>query len=143
MTWHYVVILAPLLAFAQLPAGQDCLHGQRSTSPTVGADARLGTAVMVARTINTAEAKFHNANRRYANQAELARMLNLDYSDSPNLQSSPVAQTRLASVAPGWALSVVVEGTGYWFVIRDTLDPCGFAVFGTESGIISRTVGMS
>jgi hypothetical protein len=38
----------------------------------------------------------------------------------------------------GWRLTLDVSDHGYWFMIKDTTDPCGFAYVSNELGVIFR-----
>lgn len=52
------------------------------------------------------------------------------------------AQTRRISLnpqedfVPGWTLTLDVSETGYWFMVQDKTDPCGFAFVTTQAGAI-------
>jgi hypothetical protein len=37
---------------------------------------------------------------------------------------------------PGWELKLDVTQDGYWFLIKDKTDPCGFAFISNTSGLI-------
>jgi hypothetical protein len=39
-------------------------------------------------------------------------------------------------VLPNWQLTVGVTTQGYWFMIKDKLDPCGFAFVSNQAGVI-------
>ena len=41
-----------------------------------------------------------------------------------------------ADILPGWKLTLDVSENGYWFMIKDTTDPCGFAFISNQSGLI-------
>jgi hypothetical protein len=37
---------------------------------------------------------------------------------------------------PGWELKLDVTPDGYWFMIKDKTDPCGFAFISSKVGVI-------
>ena len=37
---------------------------------------------------------------------------------------------------PEWQLTVDVAPNGYWFMIKDKTDPCGFAYVSNQDGVI-------
>lgn len=37
---------------------------------------------------------------------------------------------------PGWELTLDVTQDGYWFMIKDKTDPCGFAYISNKMGVI-------
>ena len=37
---------------------------------------------------------------------------------------------------PQWKLTLDVTESGYWFMIKDTADPCGFAFISNQAGVI-------
>ena len=39
-------------------------------------------------------------------------------------------------ILPGWELKLDVTQTGYWFMIKDKRDPCGFAYVSNQQGVI-------
>ena len=41
-------------------------------------------------------------------------------------------------VLPDWQLTLDTAGQGYWFMIKDKLDPCGFAYISNQAGLIFR-----
>ena len=52
------------------------------------------------------------------------------------LTSSPIILNPAQDVLPGWELKLDTTQGGYWFMIKDKTDPCGFALVGNESGVI-------
>jgi len=138
-------MLRQLATFAVLSLGiaagpayaQDCLHG-----PTENPDqaARRREALAVVRIINNIQ----------VNQPGAAKGQFLRYEE---LSSSPVAAglrestdetMRRISLSPGadvlpdWHLTLDVTALGYWFMIRDKIDPCGFAYVSNQVGVIFR-----
>lgn len=43
---------------------------------------------------------------------------------------------RAGEIVPGWQLTFDRTETGYWFMIRDRTDPCGFSFISNENGVI-------
>ena len=41
-----------------------------------------------------------------------------------------------SEILPGWKLSLDVSESGYWFMVQDATDPCGFAYISNQSGLI-------
>lgn len=37
---------------------------------------------------------------------------------------------------PGWTLTLDLTPQGYWFMIKDKTDPCGFAFVSNQDGLI-------
>lgn len=112
------VILVSLVAFTLLqanpvtpPAQQPCAPG-RTPAPEQMAGRREG--VRLARMVNTRQASQPGAReRKYLTQQELA----------------------IASV-PGWELRLDLTPSGYWFMVSDKSDPCGFAFVSNQDGVI-------
>jgi hypothetical protein len=102
------VLLTPAAAFAQ-----NCLHGPNETA---GERTRRDQAIQFARQVNAAE-KFATLGigpqRRYRPLDEL-----------PNLPRVPA----------GFVLRLHTDGAGYTFSLKDSRDPCGFAVFSDQEG---------
>jgi hypothetical protein len=114
---------------------QECLHGPDETPAEA---VRRREALTAARNINTIQ----------ANRPGAAQGLYLRYEE---LASSPYASqmrnstsatvTRISlnpgtDILPGWTLTLDVTSQGYWFMIKDTLDPCGFAYVSNHAGVI-------
>jgi hypothetical protein len=107
------MVLIPLMAGSlQAP---ECLYGP-SVSPAD--QARRRGAVQVARTINTAQAAHRAKQGRFATLEEL------------------VAAAISLKGAPGFELKLTADAETYGFILKDTLDPCAFAFWSSESGLI-------
>ena len=39
-------------------------------------------------------------------------------------------------VLPGWTLTLDVTREGYWFMLRDKADPCGYTLVSNQAGLI-------
>ncbi len=115
------------LASASSALAQQCLHG---ADETPGEVARKREAVTAARLVNTLQANQPGAaTGRYLSHADLAGV------SSPRV---PPAM-RLApgeDIVAGWRLTLDFTAKWYWFAIKDTTDPCGFAFVSNEGGVI-------
>ena len=41
-----------------------------------------------------------------------------------------------SDILPNWLLTLGVTQNGYWFMIKDKTDPCGFAYVSNQDGVI-------
>ena len=41
-----------------------------------------------------------------------------------------------AEIIPGWQLTLNKTENGYWFMIKDKTDPCGFTLISNQAGLI-------
>jgi len=122
-----LVLFAPSLA-----AGQLCLHGPDSTAEQ---KARKTAALRATRQINTVQANRPEARQgRYLDQLEMAGY------DAEQVKKSGAATSLIfdpnAEVIPGWQLILQKTEDGYWFMIKDKTDPCGFAYISNDAGVI-------
>jgi hypothetical protein len=123
-----------LLVFSGIatPPAQDCLH--RAT----GAEeqqARRRAALSAARQVNTLQA--NGAVKKggtYLSQLEMAEA----YAEYAKTRSNAPALVfdRSGEIVPGWQLTFDRTERGYWFMIKDRTDPCGFAYVSNENGVI-------
>ena len=120
--------LAPVHAFAQ-----DCLHGPNETPEQ---RTRRGEALGAARHLNTMQANRPNRGSAYLDLADLERLNADQAAKRPSLKSYNLSPD--AEIVAGWRLTLSTTDTGYWFLITDTTDPCGFAYVSNERGIIYR-----
>lgn len=126
---------AILLVQASASSAQPCTPGAPAT-PEQSARRREG--VRIARTINNLEANQPGArSRKFIAQADLAT--------SPFAAQATGAQadflrqldfTPGKEIMPGWTLTLDVTAEGYWFMIRDKSDPCGFTLVSNQAGLI-------
>jgi hypothetical protein len=92
---------------------------------------RRRAAVAAARAINTLESKYAAAHQhQYAQPADLEPLAvsmggQLGFSLRPGTE-----------VVPGFQLTLDVTTKGYWFEIKDTMDPCGFRYISNQDGLI-------
>ena len=127
-----VAALVILLTHAAAATAQDCLHGVNETPEQ---KTRRTEALRAARQINTLQANRPEAReRKYLDQSELASW----YANMVKQKgaTNPLVFDPAAEVIPGWQLRLNKTETGYWFMIKDKTDPCGFAFISNEAGII-------
>lgn len=119
-----------VLAIAVPTFAQQCLHGPAET-PDQGS--RRIEALTATRNVNNLEANQPGAqNRVYLRHVELA--------SSPFAAKAPTVKrlnlTPGAELLPGWQLVLDVTQDGYWFMVKDKTDPCGFAYISNQEGLI-------
>ena len=126
------------LGFAAGPAyDQDCLHGPTENPAQA---ARRGEALAAMRTINNIQ-----VNQPGAAKGQFLRYEELSSSpfaarlrESTNETLRRISLSPGADVLPDWQLTLDVTARGYWFMIRDKIDPCGFAYVSNQVGVIFR-----
>jgi hypothetical protein len=102
-----------------------CLHaaGQESQEQRQ----RSIAALAATRAINSAQAAYSAKNNRsYGTREQLA----------PMVDANRVNLTEGADVVPGFTLTFDTTPKGYWFMVADTTDPCGFRFISNQSGVI-------
>jgi hypothetical protein len=105
--------LAGLFGWGTAPAQERaCLHGP---SETAAQAARRQAAIGFARLINTTEFRAHT-------QAQAYYVLG----DLHTIPAPP----------EGFKAQLSSDGTSYTFSIKDSLDPCHFALFSDQDGVI-------
>ena len=136
MLKHAVAFAAILLGLGTGTAfAQQCLHGANEAGEQA---ARKREALTATRTINNIQVNQPGArNGQFFRHEELAR--------SPYAQrmgestSDTVKRISLrpeTEILPGWKLMLDLSQNGYWFMIKDTTDPCGFAYISNQAGVI-------
>jgi hypothetical protein len=127
-----LTVAALLSIYCVGPAyGQQCLHGAGETSEQQG---RRRQAVTAARAVNTIQAnRPGKATQQYLRQVELgSSTYAMSHRDTlSSLDFSPGQE-----VLPGWELRLDLTEVGYWFMIKDKTDPCGFTYISNERGLI-------
>ena len=114
------------------PPAQDCLH---SSSPAPEQQARKRAALSATRQVNTLQA--NGAVKKggtYLSQLEMAEAYKAYAKARPNAPA--LVFERSGEIVPGWQLTFDRTDSGYWFMIRDRTDPCGFAYISNENGVI-------
>lgn len=112
---------------------QQCLHGEGETADQV---ARRRDALVAARMINTIQINCAAAHRAFLRHVELAGS---PFADTRGTTSETVKRISLSpygDILPGWKLTLDVAENAYWFLIKDTTDPCGFAFISNHEGVI-------
>lgn len=127
------VSIAVVLTLVAGPAfAQQCLHGP-DASPEQ--KARLTQAIGAMRNVNNMEANQPGARgNRYLRHEELATSpfaLKQTNDAFKSLNLTPGEE-----ILPGWQLTLDVTENGYWFMIKDKTDPCGFTLISNQSGVI-------
>jgi hypothetical protein len=111
-----------------------CLHGPDAAAEQ---QARRRDALRATRTVNNMQ----------ANQAGAAQGRYLKHTELPNSAFArgrggqaeffkKLDLTPGQDLLPGWGLTLDVTENGYWFMIKDKTDPCGFAFISNQSGLI-------
>lgn len=129
----FAVILTGLgtgTAFAQA-----CLHGANESTQQA---ARRIEALTAARTVNNVQFNQPGAaSKQFFRHDELARS---PYAQRMGTSTSEavrrISLSPEADILPGWKLTLDVTQSGYWFMIKDTTDPCGFAYISSQAGVI-------
>ena len=116
---------------------QQCLHGPDETADQV---TRRREALTATRTINNIQANQPGAAKGlYLRHEELAG--SPFAADKRQWTSDTMKRLSLgpkAEILPNWKLSLEVTQKGYWFMIRDMADPCGFTYLSNQAGVIFR-----
>lgn len=127
-----VLIVLIFSGIAAPVAAQQCLHGSSSTPEQ---QARRTAALSATRQVNTLQANgARTRNGRYLTQVEMAERHEEQLKQRP--AANPLVFDRSGEIIPGWQLTFDLTASGYWFMIRDTTDPCGFAYISNENGVI-------
>jgi hypothetical protein len=117
--------------------GQQCLHGP---DETVDEATRRREALTATRTVNNIQANQPGAAKgQYLRHEELAG--SPFAADKRQRTSETMKRISLgpeAEILPNWKLSLEVTERGYWFMIKDLADPCGFAYISNQAGVIFR-----
>ncbi len=114
---------------------QQCLHGPNEAAEQT---ARRREALMATRTINNLQFNQPASRERiFFSHAQLADSpWAASMRANPNEFSKRISFSPDADVLPGWKLTLDVTADGYWFSIKDTTDPCGFAYISNHNGVI-------
>jgi hypothetical protein len=105
------IVLAALTTSPASARQDACFQGQGET--TVEATRRRD-AVGLVRAVNTAQAAAFGRTGRY----------------------QPLANVTVPVTPTGFALQFALSDTGYVFSVKDTLDPCRYAYFSDQAGLI-------
>ena len=128
------------LALSAMSAGwsyaQQCLHGPDETAAET---ARRRQALTATRTINNIQASQPGAvSRLYLGHVELAESpyATTRIPESTNETVRSISLKPESEVLPDWRLILDVTQDGYWFMVKDQTDPCGFAYVSNQDGMI-------
>lgn len=120
------------IAAPALLSAQQCLHGTNASPEN---NARQKAALQAARQINSLQAGGSvTRGGKYLSRVEMADAYAELLKKRPS--ASPLVFDRMADIVPGWKLTFDKTETGYWFMIKDMTDPCGFAYISNENGVI-------
>jgi hypothetical protein len=124
-------------AFAGTGYTQQCLHDESETNDQA---ARRRDALTAARLINTIELNQPGAAARsYLRQSDLESAPYVRrIRESKDENAKQISLTPDTEIVTGWRLTLDVSDRGYWFMIKDINDPCGFAYISREAGLIFR-----
>jgi hypothetical protein len=131
---HLVAFTTAVLAMSAVTASaQQCLHGADEAPEQA---ARRREAITAARTVHNIQAN-RGSGPRYFRHDELAAA---PYAQTMKTSTSEtilrISLDPLGDILPGWKLTLDVSREGYWFMIKDRTDPCGFAFVSTQEGLI-------
>ena len=114
---------------------QQCLHGAGEAPDQA---ARRREALTATRTINNVQAnQLGSANKVYLRHVDLADApFAVKMRESANQATKRISLNPDEEILPGWKLTLDVTEQGYWFMIKDTTDPCGFAFVSNQVGLI-------
>jgi hypothetical protein len=128
-----MILVALLSLFVpRVVIAQQCLHGADESADQ---KARRREAVGATRQVNNLQANRPEARRGlYLDQAEIASW----YTEQAKKTgaATPYNFEPEAEVLPGWQLTLNKTDSGYWFMIKDKTDPCGFTVISNQAGLI-------
>ncbi len=114
---------------------QECLHGP---SETAAQAQRRREALTAARNINNIQANQPGAVKgqyfRYDQLASSPFALKMPESNSDVLRR--ISLKPGTDILPNWQLTLDVTEKGYWFMIKDKADPCGFTYISNQDGVI-------
>lgn len=112
----------------------DCLH---ATGESAQQMQRRRDALHLARHINTVQANQPGARaQRYVAQADLDATANPEKLRASRPSFAQLSFAPGTELSAGWELRLDVTANGYWFMIKDKIDPCGFAYVSNQEGVI-------
>ena len=114
---------------------QQCLHGPNENDEHAS---RRKEALTATRMINNLQANQPgSANRTYLSHEQLMTSpFYLQMQRSTNDLVKKISLLPGTDILPNWSLTLDTSPTGYWFMIRDKADPCGFAYISNHHGLI-------
>jgi hypothetical protein len=136
MVKQVVALVAIVIVMsAGTASAQQCLHGADETPDQA---VRRREALTATRMIGTLQANGAGSrNGQYFRVDELAAAPYAQtMKTSTNETMRRISLDPLGDILPGWKLTLDVSSKGYWFMIKDRTDPCGFAFLSTQDGLI-------
>jgi len=121
-----------MLFVPHVAAAQQCVHG---TDESADQKARRREAVGATRQVNNLQANRPDARKGiYLDQVEIASW----YAEQTKKTgaATPYNLEPGAEIIPGWQLTLNKTENGYWFMIKDKTDPCGFTLISNQAGLI-------
>jgi hypothetical protein len=130
-----IAFTAALSLMSASAYAQQCLHG---TGETAEQTARRREALTATRTVNNIQFNRPEAkSRTFLSHGQLAES---PFATNMRAGSNDLMKRIMlspdADILPGWKLTLDVTADGYWFSIKDTTDPCGFAYISNHNGVI-------
>jgi hypothetical protein len=120
-------MIVVLTALAIPAFAQQCLHGPDESAEQ---KTRRQQALGAARAVNTMQAGQPGARAKaFLDHAALAEFAAQKPAGRYDLKPG-------AEILPGWQLTLSRTDAGYWFMIKDTTDACGFAYVSNQVAII-------
>ena len=114
---------------------QTCLHDANETPDQA---ARRKEALGATRAVNNIQANQPgSASRQYFTHDQLGTSPFVQKS-AANPQVAVMNFAPGAEILPGWKLTLDVTRDGYWFMIKDVSDPCGFTWISNQIGLIYK-----
>jgi hypothetical protein len=129
------IALALALVCTATALAQECVPGAPLTADQ---QARRKQGVQLTRTINNLEANQPgNRTKTYLRQVELPSSEFAKRATGGSAEMiGKMNFTPGQELRPGWQLTLDVTADGYWFMIKDKTDPCGFAYISNQNGLI-------
>jgi hypothetical protein len=142
-----VAAILALLAMSGTGFAQNCLH---EGSESAEQQSRRRLAIAAARAINTLQHRSRSLEKGGVKLTAsptfqtLMQLSTLPSNQIPQVGTPPMQLSFAPNtdLIPGWRLKLELttgsesRGQGYWFVISDTTDPCGFSIFSNNDGVI-------
>ena len=117
------------------PQQQPCLHDANETPDQA---ARRREALGATRNVNNIQANQPGSqSRQYFAHEQLASSPFVQ-KNAANAQIAVMNFAPGAEILPGWKLTLDVTREGYWFMIKDVSDPCGFTWISNQNGLIYK-----
>ena len=124
---------AVLVMSAGTASAQQCLHGANEAPDQA---ARRKDAITAARTVHNIQANRGGGPLYFRHDELAAAPYAQTMKTSTNETIRRISLDPLGDILPGWKLTLDVSREGYWFMIKDRTDPCGFAFVSTQEGLI-------